>query len=186
VILAAAGGFLSLLRRPVNRFAVFAGAWAFGMFLAYSIIPYKTPWLALNFVVPMAIAAGFAVETLGKRLAVPVVALAAIVCAYQSAALNFREYDNDRYPYVYSQTHRETHELVSEIERLAERAGTKELAITIASPENWPLPWYFRDNSKAGYPGTLYESYDPNTIQVVFTLRPGVRLVVFARRDLLS
>jgi uncharacterized protein (TIGR03663 family) len=213
LLLGAAGAVLALLKRPVNRFAVFAGAWAFGTLVAYSLIPYKTPWLALNFVVPMAIAGGYAVEHSGKRLAFPIVAVAAMVCAYQSAVVNFREYDNDRYPYVYSQTHRETLALIAEIDRLARRAGTTDIAVTIASPENWPLPWYLRDYPRIGYAGALYDSYDPTMTQAlivrespdsqldqtskvrpllsahyvevgVYTLRPGVRLALFVRRDL--
>jgi uncharacterized protein (TIGR03663 family) len=50
-----------------NRFAVFAGAWAFGTLAAYSLVPYKTPWLVLSFTVPLALAGGYAVQTLAEK-----------------------------------------------------------------------------------------------------------------------
>ena len=42
--------------KPARRFALFAALWAFGLIAAYSLIAYKTPWLSLNFVVPLALA----------------------------------------------------------------------------------------------------------------------------------
>ncbi|MBC7933238.1 MAG: hypothetical protein H7Z38_21960 [Rubrivivax sp.] len=222
LILAAAGSAIALFERRKNRFAIFAGAWAFGMLMAYSLIPYKTPWLMLSFTVPMGIAAGYAVQAIAERSwaglkapapALLVAALAVAICAYQATALNFFEYDNDQYPYVYAHSHRELKALVGEVERLAEGAGAKQINVTIASPDYWPLPWYFRDNPNVGFLGALSESYDPNVAPVVigresadasmdqtaklretlgadyeqvgiYTLRPGVRLALFARRDI--
>jgi uncharacterized protein (TIGR03663 family) len=50
--------------RPKNLFALFAALWAFGIITAYSLVPYKTPWIALNFIVPLALIAGYAIEAL--------------------------------------------------------------------------------------------------------------------------
>jgi uncharacterized protein (TIGR03663 family) len=66
LILAAVGSAVALFGRARHRVAVFAGAWGFGVLAAYSLIPYKTPWLALNFVIPLALAAGYAVQALGR------------------------------------------------------------------------------------------------------------------------
>jgi predicted membrane-bound mannosyltransferase len=65
LVLGAAGAALALWSGR-NRFAVFAGAWAFGTLAAYSLVPYKTPWLALNFTVPLAVAGGYAVQELAE------------------------------------------------------------------------------------------------------------------------
>jgi uncharacterized protein (TIGR03663 family) len=217
LLLAVAGSFVALFERRKNRFAIFAGAWAFGLLLAYSLVPYKTPWLALNFVLPMAVAGGYAVGRLnswtrGAR-AVGLPALIVMACAlalggYQTLVLNFREYDNDQYPYVYSHTQRGAVELVREVQAVGRRAGTETPGISVASPDYWPLPWYFRENPRAGYEGRAQSYYDPkSTLAVVgkedqlpqlqkavgenyrrvgefYPLRPGVRLVLFARRDL--
>src|SRR6185295_10481467 len=53
-------GALAVVLKPKNGFALFSALWAFGMLAAYSLIPYKTPWLLLNIVVPLALIAGYA------------------------------------------------------------------------------------------------------------------------------
>lgn len=221
LILACAGALVALFERKKNRFAIFASAWAFGLLVAYSLIRYKTPWLVLSFVVPMAIAGGYAVQKLndwarvdswGRGGHIPALIIACValaVCSYQTVVLNFREYDNnDKYPYVYSHTVRQALDLVDEVERMGERAGTKEPGVSVASPDYWPLPWYFRNNSHVGFGGSLSNSYDPNTtlaiigkedqlpqlqrvlgdsyarVGGIYPLRPGVNLVLFERRDL--
>jgi uncharacterized protein (TIGR03663 family) len=225
LLLAVAGTIVALLERRKNRFAVFVSAWAFGLLVAYSLISYKTPWLVLSFVVPLAVAGGYGVQRLydwgradrwargGPLLALVVAAVALAVGTYQTLVLNFREYDNDSYPYVYSHTQRQALELVKEVERAAARAGTREPGVVIASPEYWPLPWYFRDDPHAGYVGSVAAYYDPkSTLMVIarkstnpqedqyqkirpvlaadyveagtYPLRPGVTLVLFERRDI--
>ena len=56
LFLGACGALLALSARR-NRFAIFTRAVGFGILAAYSLIPYKTPWLMLNFTVPLAIIA---------------------------------------------------------------------------------------------------------------------------------
>ncbi|MBV9929159.1 MAG: TIGR03663 family protein [Acidobacteria bacterium] len=218
LVLGALGAAVALFERRLNRFAVFFAAWGFGLLVAYSIISYKTPWLVLSFVVPLAVAGGYAVQAFGRwvsgvpsrgRRAAAAWALAAAAFGlYQTYVLNFREYDDDRHPYVYSQTQRGFLDLVREIERVGERAGTKEPGFATASPEYWPSPWYFRNNPNAGYEGQLASSYNPQkTLAIIgrvdqlpqlelvagdnykrvgdtYPLRPGVSLVLFVRRDL--
>ena len=66
-ILAAIGTVVALVRRR-SRFAVFAGIWAFVLLAAYSLIPYKTPWILLNIIVPMSIASGAGIQVLRDLL----------------------------------------------------------------------------------------------------------------------
>jgi uncharacterized protein (TIGR03663 family) len=211
LILGTLGALLALIRRR-NRFAIFAGAWAFGLLAAYSLIPYKTPWLMLNITVPLAIIAGYGVneiygwgkEMLTRFLALAMVAAALAVCGTQAVILNFFHYDDDKYPYVYAHTYREFIPLVTEIEQLAERAKTgKKTGITITAPEYWPLPWYLRDYEKAGFFGRMAVTQEPIVIGSIgqeqeldemlgdryvrlnsYPLRPGVTLILYARRDL--
>ena len=66
-VLGALGAMVSLLK-PTSRFALFCGAWAFGLIAAYSLIAYKTPWLSLNFVIPLALCSGVALEWVYREL----------------------------------------------------------------------------------------------------------------------
>ena len=61
LVLGAMGAIIAVLK-PVKSFAVFSALWAFGLIAAYSLIAYKTPWLALNFIIPLALTSGVAIE----------------------------------------------------------------------------------------------------------------------------
>jgi uncharacterized protein (TIGR03663 family) len=132
---------------------------------------------------------------------------------YQTVDLNFINYDNDDryYVYVYAHTRREILKLVDEIDALAQRSHQGgETGITIVSPDYWPLPWYLRDYKRVGYYGHMTTSTEPiiiakqdqiaevqttfgdryqqipsgfNTVGS-FPLRPGVDLLLYARREL--
>ena len=67
LVLGAMGAILAVLK-PVKSFALFSALWAFGLIAAYSLIAYKTPWLSLNFIVPLALSSGVAGEWLYEEL----------------------------------------------------------------------------------------------------------------------
>lgn len=67
LVLGAMGAMLVVLR-PARSFALFSALWALGLLAAYSLIAYKTPWLALNFIVPLALTSGVATEWLYEEL----------------------------------------------------------------------------------------------------------------------
>jgi uncharacterized protein (TIGR03663 family) len=215
LILGALGALAAVLRRK-NGFAVFSGLWAFGIIAAYSLIPYKTPWLVLNFVVPLALVSGYAVQSIfelerGQLRSMGVVLVAAIcLAAWQSIDLNFINYDNDKesYVYVYAHTTRGLLDLVKEVDRIAKEEDGPRTGITIVSPDYWPLPWYFRNYTRVGYYGRLAQTTEPIIIanenqkadietnygevyqQVMsnqtggtFELRPGVKLLLYRRRE---
>jgi len=163
-------GLVLILLKPKNALALFAGLWAFGIIAAYSLIQYKTPWLMLNFLVPLALIGGYAFEWLyqnfGKdlRLLTAIGLLIVSVSGYQMIDLNFRNYDNDNeyYVYVYAHSRRDLLKLVDDVNRVAQRsAKPAETGITIVSPEYWPLPWYFRDYQRVGYYGRISTSTEP-------------------------
>jgi uncharacterized protein (TIGR03663 family) len=156
--------------KPKNSFALFTALWAFGLLAAYSLVPYKTPWLTLNFIVPLAIAAGYAVQSIyeldgGKwRLPAALMVAAVALSGYQTIDLNFFNYDNDNeyYVYVYAHTRRELLKMVNEIDRIAQRTNEGGLTgITIVSPDYWPLPWYLRNYTRVGYYGRITPSTEP-------------------------
>lgn len=207
-----AAGALLALRRARRRFPVFAALWAGGIIAAYSLIPYKTPWLTLNFIIPLAIIAGYGVDVLYRHaadnlpqraLVLALLLAALIICGYQMFQLNFRHYDDEQYLYPYAHTVREFTPLVDRINRFTAHAGTGyQTAISITSPDYWPLPWYLRDYTRIGYAGRIEVTNEPLVIgseaQEIelesalgdryqridsYPLRPGVTLILYVRRD---
>jgi predicted membrane-bound mannosyltransferase len=175
VMLLGSVGVVLAIWRGSNRFAVFTALWTLGTFAAYSLIPYKTPWLMLTFLVPLAIMGGYAFEEIYKQARArkqPLVALAIAVVAfgvlgYQTLALNFSHYDDPSYVYAYAHTYREFLPMVDEINRAAKLAGTGEQTeITVTSPEYWPLPWYIRNYPRVKFYGRLMPSEDPIVIGI--------------------
>jgi uncharacterized protein (TIGR03663 family) len=192
-----------------SRIAIFCAAWATGLFVAYSLIGYKTPWLMLDWLVPYAMVAG---HVLGRawqarrnvvRLGAAAALGAALVLgAVQAVTLAFRDYDAEENAYVYAQTSREVLDLVAWLDAEDRRLGTGgQLGIVVMSPDYWPLPWYLRMDPKAGFYGEVVDVVAP--VQVVkvdqlealpagfadryredahYALRPGVELVVFVER----
>ena len=198
--------------KPKNAMALFAALWAFGILAAYSLIPYKTPWLMLSFLVPLALISGYAIQVLyqnDKRIMGVVLFGVLTVALYQTIDLNFFNYDNDdsRYVYVYAHTTRGMLELVKKIDTLAQQEQGNQTGITIVSPDYWPLPWYLRNYSRVGYFGRLAPSTEPLIIanenqkpdidanfgelyslvpstqeDGSYELRPGVKLLLYQRR----
>jgi uncharacterized protein (TIGR03663 family) len=208
VMILGALGIVIAFWRARERFAVLVAFWSLGILAAYSLVHYKTPWCALNIILPFIIMAGYGLEQLYQnavgRWAFLALALAAGVALYQAVVLNFVEYDDDSQPYVYAHTHREILSLVEEIDSIAAgRPEDKQIGISIMSPEHWPLPWYLRDYPKAAYWGRVVDSSEPilivheNQLAEVdrtlgaryrriegYDLRPGVRLYLYLRRDM--
>jgi uncharacterized protein (TIGR03663 family) len=207
LVLGVGGGLLSAIRAP-SRTWVVIGLWAAGITTVYSIIQYKTPWIILNMLLPLALLAGLAVSELWHsrrlRLGVPVVLGAAVlVSGYQAIDLNYRHYDDETYGYVFVHSTRDMLNLVHEIEATAVRAGTgKETGVVFMAPEYWPLPWYFRDYPRAGFFGSIVETEEAMIVARIdqeaelaptiedrydrvgaFNLRPGVDLVLYVRSD---
>jgi predicted membrane-bound mannosyltransferase len=206
--LASVGALIALWRVRRNRFALFAALWGFGLLAAYSLINYKTPWLMLSMLVPLALVGGYAIGVIYKAnrvAALTALALALAVCAYQAYQVNLVHYDEDTYIYVYAHTKRSYVDLIREVERVAERAGTKfETPINVAAPEYWPMPWYFRNYKNVGYQGRVVQANNEAVIisskaqnaevqatngaryQFVkdYEMRPGVTLSLYIRRDL--
>ncbi|MBI3749340.1 MAG: TIGR03663 family protein, partial [Chloroflexi bacterium] len=104
LLLGVVGGVIAAIRAP-SRAWVILGLWAAGITAAYSLIQYKTPWIIVNMLLPLALLAGLAVQQLWQsrfRLAVPVVVGAAVaINGFQAIDLNFFRYDDQAYGYVY-------------------------------------------------------------------------------------
>lgn len=155
-----------LLLAHESRWAWRLGATGFGLVLAYSLIPYKTPWLIVGMLMPLSFAFGFLVE-LGRsrlraswKLAPAAIALVLLASsAYTMVRLNFRDYANFSEPYVYVQTSTDVSRFMGHLESLVEQfPEQRNLSILVLSGGPWPLPWQL-----GRYPGLSYGTADTVT-----------------------
>ena len=161
-------GAAIVVLKPKNPFALFSALWAFGLIAAYSLIPYKTPWLILNFLIPLALISGYVAQFIydldhGQVRLVAAIWLISLVSVYQMIDLNFINYDNDKeyYVYVYAHTTRGMLDLVHNIEEIAAKEDGPTTGISILSPDYWPLPWYLRNYTRVGYYGRMAATSEP-------------------------
>ncbi|MCF6154178.1 MAG: TIGR03663 family protein [Candidatus Brocadia sp.] len=202
-------GFYYSFRRG-NKFTVFVASWAIIVYVIYSFIPYKTPWLILNILLPLSIIGGIFVNnifSMTKRRWHYAIFYPIYVCifgfsCYQSIMLNFKNYDDERYELVYVQTKRDIYNLLGRIESLSNKCG-KNMTINIVSREYWPLPWYLREYKNAKFWGNVITN--PNAPVIIvdkngeaelkkklkgdykkerFVLRPGVWLSAYIQQGL--
>lgn len=137
---------------------LFLAYWMMGTVAFYSIIPYKTPWLSENFIVPMSLVSGYGVQTLtrfaidrlrGVRAAVTLVFFFGTIIIIGAAQIpqtfrvTYKEYDSDRHPQVYAHTTREIFDLLARVDAAAVKSGLgRKMVINIFSDQYWPLPFY--------------------------------------------
>ena len=213
ILLISVAGAVYALYRANNRFMMFTAFWSFGLLAAYTIIPYKTPWLMLSFILPMCILSGQFLAELLDRTGSPLRLFGAVIWVigfsslyYQTNELNFVRFDDDAMPYVYAHTKRGITELNREVARYAEASDKKQdLKIDIVSPDYWPLPWYLKDFDGAVFNGKFVKDSKADLIIAKqgfkedelmrlyraqfkyvgrYPLRPGVDLYLLARRDI--
>jgi uncharacterized protein (TIGR03663 family) len=162
IALACLGIFVTLRKRPASPCHCLA---YYGLFMAaiYSLIPYKTPWLALNLWLPLALFAGRAVESLWRwaamrsrrSAAVPafcmLAVLAALLIARDTRQRVFLQPADETNPYAYAQTSDDILGLPAEIEELARRDGIATPRVAVIASDAWPLPWYLRHFRQVGF-----------------------------------
>lgn len=173
-VAACVGIVLAVRKRAASPFALLAYYLIF-IYLLYSAIPYKTPWLALNFWLPMALLAGLAAQSAWKtpakhstvRVAVRVGCLAvavaaAVLTAHDTRQRAFLDPAGEKNPYAYSQTSEDLLGLPAELDRLVRQEGLSAPRIAVIAADPWPLPWYLRQYSQVGYwqPGQTIEQAD--------------------------
>ena len=209
VALACMGIFISLKRRTSSAYQWLA---FYTLLLAaiYSLIPYKTPWLALNLWLPLSLLAARAIveawrlaaRRLSPRIAIPIffsLAVAAVVLiAHDTRKRVFLQPAEESNPYAYAQTSDDIAGLPAEIADLARRDGISDPRIAVIASDPWPLPWYLRHFNKVGYwqPGQQVEDADyvitsgdaseryadrlRNLRPEFFGIRPGVLILLWS------
>jgi uncharacterized protein (TIGR03663 family) len=200
--LAMGGGVVALFRPdPLLRWAA---AYSGLVLAAFSLMPYKTPWHAVDLVPSLAVlAAGALASAPGTRagrwcaLAVALAVLASL--GFQSYRVS-RVYPADpRNPYAY--VHSAPDVLKIRALAVAALGRSPGSIVRVVSEEYWPLPWYLRGLGRVGYwtqppadcdaslvitsaglsgevSRRLHGAYDRSYLG----LRPGFVCVVFTRK----
>lgn len=141
--------------------AIYAG----GVLLAFSLIPYKTPWCLLSIMWPFFLLFGAILEEAATAPAfksvrfLPPTLGAAVIAAtlFPSLRVNFFRFDDPKEPYVYVQTFRDSRTLTDPILGLAgQDPRFYHVKGHIYLDSYYPLPWIFGDFTKLGY----YKSAD--------------------------
>jgi uncharacterized protein (TIGR03663 family) len=157
-------GFFQTARKRESSPYGFLAFYALFLAIIYSLIPYKTPWLALNFWLPIALFAGLAVELLwhmpakypALRIAIPafcilVGVVAAVLIAHDTRQRVFVHSADETNPYAYAHTSEDLLGLPKDIEELAQQNAIAAPRIAVIASDPWPLPWYLRRFSKVGF-----------------------------------
>jgi hypothetical protein len=140
----------------------YAAIYAGGVLLAYSLIPYKTPWCILSILWPFFLLFGAVVEeafqrfgAMRKSLRAALTAGAAIpvlVSFGVSVRLNFFHFDDPKERYVYVQTFREIRTLTDPVLGMAKRDPRfYHVRGLLLLDSSYPLPWIFGDFTQLGY-----------------------------------
>ena len=189
-----AGVLLALIRRR-SFIAVLGAVWTLLIFFAYSVVKYKTPWLGLNMLLPLAIMSGYLLQELASlvllsgrlKMTAPAVLIAAFGSGFsmnQSLDLERVRYDDETHPYLYAHTQRSFLKFVQVIEERARLLGTgKDTGIAVFAPENWPLAWYLRDYTKTGYWGEIKDDVDVDMYVASVAQDPALSLKLGDRYD---
>ena len=144
-----------------------------GTLVAYSIIPYKTPWCLISILWPFFFVAGAALTELadaaasaaaragsGRWIAWPLAAGLLTVSGWEACRLSYVRPTEEREDYVYVQTFPDMWDIVDPMLALARRDPTAHaLPGVILCGSTYPLPWmlgafyhigYYADNADPG------------------------------------
>lgn len=194
LFLGCAGALVALALRR-SFIGVTAAVWAILIGSAYSIVKYKTPWLGLNILLPLAICAGYLVSVIadvvllsGRLPLRSVAAVFAIAAAGYSATMSYdletKRFDDENHPYLYAHTQRSFIEFVHLVETKARMLGRgKDTNIAVFAPENWPLPWYLRDYKNTGYWGEFKSEIEADLFVVSVEQDPVVAMKLGGKYD---
>jgi len=129
------------------------------IFLIYSAIPYKTPWLALNLWLPMALICGFGVEAFwdlvksrAGRWGLGVAgAFLLLILGVQTKYLAFDQPADEHNPLAYAHTGADLLGLAPRLQALTSEHHLPRPRIAVVAADAWPLPWYLRGFTNVGY-----------------------------------
>ena len=150
------------------------------MTLAYSAIPYKTPWCMLSFLHGWILLAGIGAVGVFRLLGrwplqlvwVLVVAFGVEKLSTQTCHAVFRFGADARNPYAYGHTVQPYMNLVNRVHDVAAThpdGKAMRIAVVTTPADAWPSPWYLRAYPNVGYwtsVAELPEGFDPSVLIV--------------------
>ena len=216
LVLAVLGGLFSFAARGTGttriRLGRFLALYCALLFAAYSIIPYKTPWLMVGFIQGAILLAATGVAEAWDRCRLPALRALLVLILLAGAAdlgrqawIGSTRYGADaRNPYAYAHTSTDCLRLVDRLEDLAAmHPDGPRMLIKVMAEEYWPLPWYLRGFERVGYwnevaadcvapvvitspalAGQVETCLGEGYVTDLYGLRPGVFLVAYIREDL--
>jgi uncharacterized protein (TIGR03663 family) len=157
-------GFFQAIRKRASSPYGFLAFYALFLGVIYSLIPYKTPWLAMNFWLPVALFAGLAIASFWRMAAkypafrtavragcILVGVVTAVLIARDTQQRVFLHAADETNPYAYAHTSEDLLGLPAEIEKLAHQNAIAAPRIAVIASDPWPLPWYLRHFPEAGF-----------------------------------
>ncbi len=179
----------------MQNFFRFISIFSIAQAIVYSLIPYKTPWLALNFWIGFIILSGYGIITLFQLLNndnyrvifTLLITLIFMHNVYQTYITSFKYPYQPENPFTYSQPTPDVISIADEVIAIAEASpsGNKTLISVIAKDSDyWPLPWYLRKfkniawnnhvtNSVYKFPIIISTpNFEDEIIQKLFTIPP--------------
>jgi uncharacterized protein (TIGR03663 family) len=150
---------LGMVRAVCSPGKIFLAAYALLVFAIYGAIPYKTPWLALNLWLPLAIFAGVAVEWIwfakqnfsGRVMILFCLAALGFLIAHDTRQRVFQIPADGKNPYAYAHTEEDLLRLPARLDELMRQNKISNPRIAVIAADAWPLPWYLRKFSQVGF-----------------------------------
>jgi uncharacterized protein (TIGR03663 family) len=174
--------------------ARFIAVYTLAVAVLLSLTPYKTPWQVVNVVPGLCGMAAVALTCRSVALAVSAGLIVSLGLGWQTRQAVFQRPADERNPYAY------VHTVPDMLKVPALAAEAPPGAVKVIGREYWPLPWYLRARSEAGYwaeppadcDGALVFASveEAETVRArlkdryqesFLGLRPGVLIVVFTR-----
>jgi len=167
-----------LERRPAGNMHVvrFLAVFTLLSTVAFSAIPYKTPWNMMVFLLGLCVMSGYGVDRLWRWLriwprvawVIPVLALAGVahlgVQAHRASFEYAADFEN---PYAYGHTVPAITRLVDRMHDIAAAVPDgKAMRVDVIAPnaDYWPLPWYLRAFERVGYWEDFPEQLDSDIL----------------------
>ncbi len=131
------------------RYAAISGA---GALIAYSIIPYKTPWCLISVLWPFYLTAGAMIQQLCGKFRFWVAGLLVASSLPAMVDVNFRRFTDDSHLYVYVQTHKEINQAMGPLlKKAAKDPRFYHARGSVFLESYYPIPWILGDFTSVGY-----------------------------------